>query len=118
MAREKQIEFLPVGDHWVEIRQMTTHSKTVIYHVLETLPSDEFTLVKREEFVEDEFSRAVSLAKIWGAKWTAVHKCVHCGRKITDPNLYDGDPYREDVHNDPTPVWMCVRCRRQSAEDI
>jgi hypothetical protein len=42
-------------------------------------------------------------------------KPCKCGSWDT---IYAPDPYNHDIHDDDTPVWMCERCREESALDI
>lgn len=50
---------------------------------------------------------------------TKRHICVICRRLFPENKIEFGpDPYDNDVHNDPTPVWECKLCRRERAADI
>jgi hypothetical protein len=42
--------------------------------------------------------------------------CKDCGTK--DGLQFSSDPYRDELHDDPTPVWMCEKCRKESADEI
>ena len=45
------------------------------------------------------------------------HECEYCG-KTGDDVTYEADPYREQIHHDSTPCWMCEECRDQRRYDI
>lgn len=46
-------------------------------------------------------------------------KCPNCDRPAKDVTLeYGPDPYNHDIHNDPTPVWLCSDCRQSKADDV
>ena len=41
--------------------------------------------------------------------------CINCG----NPEATCGpDPFMDEIHGDDTPVWLCERCRYESAMDI
>lgn len=43
-------------------------------------------------------------------------KCSRCSS--TDNVTFDSDPYQSEIHGDETPVYLCERCRWESAWDI
>jgi hypothetical protein len=45
-----------------------------------------------------------------------VTTCLSCEQEVEC--IWDADPYAEEIHNNSTPVWECVPCRRESARDI
>jgi len=50
-----------------------------------------------------------------------IQVCCSCGKEfsVSSGDIEFGpDPFAEDVHNDPTPVWECEDCRYESAMDI
>ena len=45
----------------------------------------------------------------------ARHKCCHCGRAA---DFFGPEPYRSEIHNDKTSVWICDSCAKDSAADV
>ncbi len=42
--------------------------------------------------------------------------CAICG--AYENLIFGADPFAEEINGDPTPIWECKNCRRESAMDI
>ena len=43
-------------------------------------------------------------------------KCNVCG--TSEDLIWAADPYRSELHGDDDPIWLCSKCRQDSAEAI
>ncbi len=50
---------------------------------------------------------------------TDLIRCQDCHKLFPHGEIeYAPDPYAEEINDDMTPVWECLKCRHESAMDI
>lgn len=53
----------------------------------------------------------------WPEWWTSEPAaCERCGS--TEDVSLGPDPFKQEIDEDLTPVWMCARCREERADDV